>query len=333
MPIQHSASLKTDARRAREAPAIKSFAQDVADGLRAPQKFIAPQYLYDDIGSALFEVITLLPEYGLTRAEERLLYSFSGELAANLAPVSAVVELGSGSGKKTQQILSALVSAQREVSYFAIDVSPAALQVCCENLGKVRGVQARGVEASYLEGLGRLREDVSLKGRVLLLFLGSTIGNLTDNEMSSFLKQVRSHLRAGDGFLLGADLVKSSERLVEAYDDPAGITASFNLNLLARINRELGGDFDLRKFRHEARWVPEKSRMEMHLVSLERQSVRVRAANCQVSFEAGESIWTESSRKFTTMELERAASQSRFTIARQWIDKEWPFAETLWLAK
>jgi dimethylhistidine N-methyltransferase len=325
--------LKTDAQRARAVATFKGFAQDVAEGLCASQKFISPQYLYDAVGSALFEVITLLPEYGLTRAEERLLRSFSGEIADSVAPVEVVAELGSGSGRKTQQLLTALLKHQRDVLYVAIDVSATSLQVCCEHLENVPGVKARGIQASYLEGLARMRSERPLKGRLLLLFLGSTIGNLTDDEMVSFLKEIRSNLRVGDAFLLGADLVKPAEVLVDAYDDPAGITAAFNLNLLARINRELDADFNLRKFRHEARWVPKKSRMEMHLVSLERQSVSVRGANCEISFEAGESIWTESSRKFTTMELERAASQSRFSIARQWIDKEWPFAETLWIAK
>jgi dimethylhistidine N-methyltransferase len=294
---------------------------------------IPSRYFYDAVGSALFEAITLLPEYGLTRADERLLRLYSDEIAQSLSPLTAVVELGSGSGRKTQQILTAIAKRQPAVSYFAIDVSASSLKSCCESLGAVRGVHARGVQSPYLEGLEKVRQQTAHKGRMLLLFLGSTIGNLSDEEMSSFLKRVRSDLRPGDAFLIGMDLVKPPAVLLSAYDDPAGITSAFNLNLLARINRELGGNFKLRKFRHQARWVAEHSRIEMHLISVERQSVTVAAANCEVSFDEGESIWTESSRKFTTSDMESAATRSGFAISHLWIDKEWPFAESLWIAK
>jgi dimethylhistidine N-methyltransferase len=320
-------------RRTSDLAIDNRFAQDVHAGLRAPQKMLPPQYFYDAVGSALFEAITFLPEYGLTRAEERLLQSHSGELAESIAPVTAVLELGSGSGRKTQRILTALLKLQKEVSYFAIDVSASSLSVCCEHLNNVPGVRARGVQASYLEGLARIRQQIRPQGRVVVLFLGSTIGNFSDGEMLWFLKRLRSDLRPGDAFLLGADLVKPADRLIHAYDDPGGITSAFNLNLLARINRELNANFNLRKFRHEARWISEKSRIEMHLISLERQSVIVEGANCEVSFEPGESIWTESSRKFTTVELARAATQCGFSTSRQWVDNEWPFAEILWIAQ
>ena len=320
-------------KTARDLAFETKFARDVSDGLRAPQKILPTQYLYDAIGSVLFEAITLLPEYGLTRAEERLLQAHAAEICRSVAPVAAVVELGSGSGRKTRQILNAMRKHQAEVNYFPIDVSQTALQQCCEHVKDVRGVKAYAVQASYLDGLAKVREETAAGGRLLLLFLGSTIGNFPESEMSWFLKRVREDLRPGDAFLLGTDLVKAPQRLLDAYDDPLGITAAFNLNLLARINRELGGNFQLQKFQHQARWIVDKNRIEMHLVSRERQFVGVPAANCRVSFEPGESIWTESSRKFTTADLQKAALQAGFSASGQWIDQEWPFAENLWMVE
>jgi dimethylhistidine N-methyltransferase len=319
-------------RNARDLAAENEFASDVREGLRAPQKTIPPRYFYDAVGSALFEAITLLPEYGLTRAEERLLRRHADEMAQSLAPVSAVVELGSGSGRKTQQILSAIAKRQHVVPYFAIDVSSSSLESCCDLLRRVEGVRPRAVQSSYLEGLAKVREQLPREGRILLLFLGSTIGNFAEDEMLSFLRRVRGHLRAGDVFMMGTDLVKSSTQLLAAYDDAAGITAAFNLNLLARINRELNGNFELRRFRHEARWVADQSRIEMHLVSKASQSVTIAGAKCEAFFEDGESIWTESSRKFLPSFLQSAATHAGFAVSGQWVDQEWPFAENLWIA-
>jgi dimethylhistidine N-methyltransferase len=307
------------------------FARDVYDGLHSTPKIIPAKYLYDQVGSALFEAITLLPEYGLTRAEKRLLESCASEVAWNLAPVSVVTELGSGSGQKTQRILEALTSLQDDVTYFAIDVSSRSLQDCCQHLSGVRGVQCHALQSSYLEGLGKVRLHRPESGSLLLLFLGSSIGNFSDDEIRVFLKRVRQNLRAGDALLLGTDLVKPADQLLEAYDDPAGVTAAFNLNLLARINRELEADFRLRSFRHEARWRADKNRIEMHLVSLERQFVTVRGAHCYAAFEPGESIWTEACQKFTPEGLESIALETGFEPAARWIDADWPFAENLWL--
>jgi L-histidine N-alpha-methyltransferase len=307
------------------------FARDVYNGLRSAQKVIPAKYLYDAVGSALFEAITLLPEYGLTRAEYRLLGSCAKEIAWNLAPISVVAELGSGSGQKTQRILETLASVQEDVTYFAIDVSSRSLQDCCHHLSSVRGVQCHALQSSYLEGLAKVRLRRPDSGSLLLLFLGSSIGNFSEEEIRVFLKRLRQNLRAGDAFLLGTDLVKPVHQLLEAYDDPAGVTAAFNLNLLSRINRELDADFRLGSFRHEARWCVDKNRIEMHLVSEERQSVSVPAANCHATFEAGESIWTEACQKFTPEGLEKIARETGFAPAGQWIDDDWPFAENLWL--
>jgi len=307
------------------------FARDVYNGLRAPQKVLPAKYLYDEVGSALFEAITLLPEYGVTRAEHRLLDSCANEIAWNLSPISVVAELGSGSGKKAERILESLTSRQDNVTYYAIDVSSKSLQDCCHHLSSVRGVQCHALQSSYLDGLARVRQSRPDSGSLLLLFLGSSIGNFSEDEIRAFLKRLRQNLRAGDAFLLGTDLVKPARQLLEAYDDPAGVTAAFNLNLLSRINRELEADFQLRGFRHEARWLLDKKRIEMHLVSLERQSVSVAGAKCHAIFEAGESIWTEACHKFTREELEGIALETGFQPVARWIDDEWPFAENLWL--
>jgi uncharacterized SAM-dependent methyltransferase len=167
---------------------------------------------------------------------------------------------------------------------------------------------------------------------LVVLFLGSSIGNFSIEEMKRFLKRVRLELCPGDAILLGADLVKPRSQLLRAYDDPAGVTAAFNLNLLARINRELHGNFKLEAFRHEARWRPDESRVEMHLVSLERQVVTIEDANCRATFQPGESIWTEACQKFTPEGLQSMARQAGFTPRDQWIDSEWQFAENLWIA-
>jgi L-histidine N-alpha-methyltransferase len=274
----------SDASTAQVVTHDTEFAREVHHGLHEGQKVIPARYLYDEVGSALFEAITLLPEYGLTRAEQRLLDRCADEIAASLEPVAVVAELGSGSGQKTQRLLESLAKHQESVSYFAIDVSSRSLEDCCRHLSGIRGVRARGIESSYLEGLARVRRQRPATGRLLLLFLGSSIGNFSDDEISAFLRRVRQNLRPGDAFLLGTDLIKPADQLIRAYDDGAGVTAAFNLNLLSRINRELKGDFHVRKFRHEARWRSDRNRIEMHLVSRERQSVTVAAAKCHVSY-------------------------------------------------
>jgi len=308
------------------------FARDVREGLEAPQKIVPAEYLYDSIGSALFDAITLLPEYGLTRAEERLLHSSSDEIADKLGPFVTVAELGSGSGRKTSILLEAIVRRQKNVAYWAIDVSVSALQTCRNQVGALDGVQVQTLESSYLVGLAKVCRERPPSTSLLVLFLGSSIGNFSIEEMKRFLKRVRSELCPGDAILLGADLVKPRSQLLRAYDDPAGVTAAFNLNLLARINRQLHGNFKLEAFRHEARWRPDESRVEMHLVSLERQVVTIEGANCRATFQPGESIWTEACQKFTPEGLQSMARQAGFTPRDQWIDSEWQFAENLWIA-
>lgn len=307
------------------------FARDVRDGLRKAHKQLPPKYFYDAVGSALFEAITLLPEYGVTRAEERIIRKHAREMEWRLAPVTDVAELGSGSGRKARPILEALAR-RRRLDYCAIDVSTAALNSCREQLNGVNGVQVRSLQQSYVEGLRQFGKGRPAGSRVLVLFLGSSIGNFQPEETVVFLRQVRECLRPGDALLLGTDLTQSPERLLAAYDDPAGVTAAFNLNVLARINRELDGDFQLRNFRHEARWSRDPARIEMHLVSRTPQLVTIAGAGCQISFAEGETIWTESSHKFDPAEIPLLAGRTGFVSLAQWIDGEWPFAENLWIA-
>lgn len=309
---------------------IAGFARDVRLGLgRNGQKELASTWLYDEVGSALFEAITYLPEYGLTRADERLLRHHAHAIAGFLPESAVVAELGSGTGRKTKHILQA-VSERRRVVYYPIDVSASALNSCRQELSSSATVIP--MKNSYLDGL---RQVVALRRpaqTLLVLFLGSTLGNFDRSGAEHFLRNVRRVLREGDCLLLGTDLLKPVSRMVLAYDDPAGVTAAFNLNLLARINRELDGNFDLRNFRHKAIYNHEDRRIEMHLASLRRQLVQIPGADLRVSISAGETIWTESSHKFQKEELPDLARRTGFRQQAQWIDSEWPFAESLWTA-
>lgn len=310
---------------------LSTFARDVAAGFSDPvQKYLSARYFYDDLGSALFEAITLLPEYGLTRADQRLLEMHADEIAYAVGTVSLVAELGSGSGKKTRTIVGALSKRINRLRYSPIDVSAAALEHCKKELCNV--VDVLPVCADWLEGLTEIARERGNVGSVLLLFLGSSIGNLERNYIPDFLKKVRSQLQPGDHFLLGVDLVKDIDTMMAAYDDPTCITAAFNLNLLARINRELDANFDLRSFSHEVRWNQSERRIEMHLVSTRKQTAYIGTLDLAVHFQAGETVWTESSHKFTLEELNDYARTFGFTPVSVWVDGEWPFAEALWKA-
>ena len=312
-------------------PTLLSFASDVRAGLSKPgQRELPSIYLYDDIGTALFEVITLLPEYGLTRADERLIRRYAADILERLAPPVAVAELGSGTGKKTRWILEAL--ARREpVSYFPIDISAAALLKCRQELAGLGTVSIVGLEKSYLDGLADAARLRRAGQTLLVLFLGSTIGNFERPAADEFLRQIRERLGPGDAILLGTDLEKDVGTMLRAYDDPAGVTRAFNLNLLARINRELGGDFLLENFEHEARYNEGHRRVEMHLRSKRRQTISIAAAEFSCTLEAGETIWTEACHKFRPDEIPGMAQRAGFICEAQWVDGEWAFAENLCL--
>lgn len=310
---------------------VGELIQEVRAGLSRPgQKELPSKFLYDDVGTALFEAITLLPEYGLTRADERILRRHARSLVDRLDK-TLVVELGSGSGRKTRWILEALAR-RGPVIYYPIDISWTALERCKAELAAVESIGIVGLERPYLDGLREVASRRRAGERLLVLFLGSTIGNFERPEAESFLSDIRACLQRGDALLLGTDLVKPPEELIAAYDDAAGVTAAFNLNLLARLNRELGADFVLRRFAHEARYDAKRRRIEMHLVSLVAQTVAIPGANLTVDFEEGESIWTEAAHKFELEEVGRMASRCGFSCEVQWVDPEWPFAENLWVA-
>jgi len=312
---------------------VSEFAADVRASLTKPlQRELPSKYLYDEVGSALFETICVLPEYGLTRADARLLRRYAQEIVAMLPSSFHVAELGSGSGKKTRWILEAL-SRRGQTYYYPIEISPSALQACEKELGQIDMVSIVGYEQPYLEGLRAVAERREEGDHLLVLFLGSTIGNFDRSAADIFLSEVRAILKDGDALLLGTDLVKDVSTQLLAYDDPSGVTRAFNLNLLARINRELGGNFNLACFRHQVQWNSEERRIEMHLESTERQRVTIPASGLRITLEAGETIWTESSHKYEPSEVLDMAQRTGFTCGGQWIDEEWPFAQNLLLAE
>jgi dimethylhistidine N-methyltransferase len=313
--------------------ATYEFAADVRTGLTKPgQKELLSKYLYDDVGSALFEVISHLPQYGLTRADERLLRRHAHGIVERLATPVSVAELGSGSGQKTRHILQALCRRQR-TTYYPIEISASALAMCERELSDIESISILGFEREYLDGLLEVAAQRKTDRRLLVLFLGSTIGNFDRSAGIEFLAEVRRILLPGDWLLLGTDLEKSSVQLLAAYDDELGVTAAFNLNLLARINRELDADFDLAQFEHVAKINHEARSVEMHLRSLRPQTVHIPAADLRVEFLEGETIWTESSHKYSPEEVFSMASVAGFRCEAQWIDEQWPFAENLLVAE
>jgi L-histidine Nalpha-methyltransferase len=312
---------------------VTDFAIDVRLGLmKEGQKEIPSKYLYDEVGSALFEVITVLPEYGLFRADERLLRENAETMAAALRPGRvAVAELGSGSGRKTFWMLEALADRQHVV-YHPIEISRKALDQCSRELSGLPNVQVRPVQQPYLDGLASVAAARRPGEQLLVLFLGSSIGNFNSSAAQSFLADVRQVLSTGDSLLLSVDLQKPLSQLLPAYDDPLGVTASFNLNVLARMNRELKADFRLSAFRHQARYDEQEHRIEMHLVSTCEQTVSIPQAHCCVSFAEGETIWTESSHKYRPSEVMEMGTRAGFRPLRQWQDPYWAFAQTLFVA-
>ncbi len=313
--------------------ATYEFAADVRAGLTQPgQKELPSKYLYDDLGSALFEVISHLPEYGLTRAGERLLRRHADDIIDRVAGPVAVAELGSGSGKKTRWILEALCRRQRTF-YYPVEISRSALVMCERELRDIDAISIVGFEREYLDGLLEVAACRKRGQHLLVLFLGSTIGNFDRPAGVEFLAEVRRILEPGDSLLLGTDLEKPEAQLLHAYDDSLRVTAAFNLNLLLRINRELDADFALDQFAHVAKINPEARSVEMHLRSKQRQTVNIPTAEIVVDFEEGETIWTESSHKFSVEEIPHMAQPAGFRCEAQWIDEEWPFAENLLVAE
>ena len=308
-------------------PVESPIAEDVLRGLTAFPKSLPPRLFYDGRGSELFEQITRLPEYYLTRTERSIFERHAAEMIDAAGPGLAIVELGAGTAEKTTVLLRAALSQQLSLRYFPVDVSTSALEVARERLNaELPRLTVEPIVADYTHGISRLR---SIRGRRLVLYIGSSIGNFEPEEATLILRKIRDSLRAGDALLLGTDLPKKASVLRAAYNDAEGVTAAFNLNVLARINRELGANFDLRRFRHEAVWNPQASRVEMYLISLAEQVVSILALELRVHFAEGERIHTENSYKFTRAMTERVLERSGFAFERMWTDAQRYFAVQL----
>jgi dimethylhistidine N-methyltransferase len=305
-----------------------SLAFDVCDRLLQTPKTLPSKYLYDPLGSAIFEAICRLPWYGVTRAEQRLLASEAQAIGAAADP-AFIAELGPGSGEKLAVLASGIRCTHPQLHLHLIDISTSALDLATHRLGDLPSTKISSSRITYEDGLRELAQVRPPQGRAMVLFLGSNIGNFDLPEATALLRQVREALRSGDTLLLGADLVKPEHDLLLAYDDPLGVTAAFNKNLLVRINTELGADFALDRFVHRAVWDAEASRIELHLVSLEDQDVVIPGARCTIHFDRDETIWTESSYKYETGDIEHLGASAGFVQRDQWIDREGQFALTL----
>lgn len=325
--VERSISLST----MPDAAEISAVAQAAVEGLSANPKFLPSWLFYDDAGSRLFEAITRLPEYYLTSREHSIFSRHAAEIIASAAGMDkqplSVVELGAGSASKTLVLLHALVASQRSAVYLPVDVSEAALRWASENVqAALPTVEVQPIcsEITHESPL-----DLPEEGRRLALYIGSSIGNFDPEDAIALLTWLRSQLQPGDALLLGTDMVKRSAPLLAAYNDRAGVTAEFNKNILTRLNRELGADFDLDAFEHRAVWNAPDSRMEMHLDSKRAQTVRVSALGHSFAFKCGESIHTENSYKFTSETVEDMLARSGFLLEQSWYDDAGWFGEHL----
>ena len=315
-------------RHHSDADAAAALAADVLRGLTATPKWLPPKWFYDDAGSVLFEEITRLPEYYPTRREREILGAHAGDVAAQTG-ARILVELGAGSAEKTRLLLDALQLEGTLERFVPVDVSDSALVEAATAVAEdYPGLAVHGVVADFEAHLDLLPSG----GRRLVAFLGGTIGNFEPAPRADFLARVASSLRTGDAFLLGTDLVKEPHRLVRAYDDAAGVTAQFNLNVLAVVNRELGADFNLGAFTHVALWDAEQEWIEMRLRSARSQTVHVKALDLDISFAADETMRTEISAKFTRARVEREFAAAGLRLASWWTDQAGDFAVSLGVA-
>jgi dimethylhistidine N-methyltransferase len=307
------------------------LAEDVRKGLSAQPKRFLPKYFYDELGSQLFEAICLLPEYYLTRAENDILQRYSDEIVAAISGQKTLVEMGSGSASKTRLIIEALLRRQSELLFMPVDISATALESSSRILlQSYPRLTIEAYAADYFAGLAELGKRP--RTRTLALFLGSNISNFDPDEALRFLRAMRSVLQKGDALLLGADLKKDPAILDAAYNDALGVTSAFNLNVLARINRELGGTFDLRAFKHRAFYNQSEGRVEIYIESLADQRVRIEKLDLEIEFAAGELIHTENSYKYDKANIAHLAVATGFELSRTWLDSEERFSSNLLLA-
>jgi len=300
----------------------EEFAEAVRSGLSGKPKHIPPRWFYDQRGSELFEQITKLPEYYLTRSEQQILESYAAEIIAKIGCPIELVEFGSGSSEKTRILIRASLDSQDEVRYTPIDISGEFLLETAELLvHEIDRLYVHAISADYEAGMMALPQPI---GHRLFLFLGSSIGNLNAAESVRFLKLIRACCGASDRLLLGFDLVKDATIIQAAYNDIKGITAEFNRNLLLRINSELNGHFDVGTFRHNAPYYGETATVEMKLVSLSDQQVAIGDLNESYFFEEGEALITEHCQKYTLASIRELASKASFQLQHWWMDeREW----------
>jgi len=309
------------------------FAADVRTGLTAARKWLPPRWFYDDVGSALFDAICFLPEYYVTRAETEVLTSFRHEIIASFGPQVRLVELGSGMARKTRILLDVLAAREGELEYVPVDVDDGMLERSGRDLlSEYPRLRVTAIRSDFSRPSIPLSGLPPRRARTVVLFLGSTIGNLDPEAAVAMLRDLRSALRPGDALLLGADLRKERAILEAAYDDPLGVTASFNLNLLQRINRELRGHFELASFSHRALYDEALGRIEMHLVSKRAQPVRIDALELEIELAEGETIHTENSYKHNDATLRALAEASGFSVEKTWTDQRRWFADALFVA-
>jgi dimethylhistidine N-methyltransferase len=300
----------------------EEFSNAVLSGLSKPQKTLPSRFFYDQAGSQLFEDITALPEYYLTCTEETILEEYAPEMVASVGERIALVEFGSGSSCKTRLLIEASIARQGLLEYTPIDISAKFLQSSATRLLRDYGpLNVTALAAEYFAGIKHLPKVLEPR---LVLFLGSNIGNFEREEALSFLSNLRAELKPSDRVLIGVDRVKDVNIIEAAYNDQQGVTEAFNKNILKRINRELGANFDLKAFEHLAPFIPEHSRVEMRLVSKTNQKVKIRELRKEFAFAKGEYIHTENSHKYTPEAFEKLASEAKLQVDKSWTDeRQW----------
>jgi len=295
------------------------FAEDVMQGLTSNPKYLLPKYFYDSKGSKLFEEITRLKEYYPTEIERSIIKSISKTLPQMNTSISTIVEIGSGSSNKTRHIIEAYSQAYEKVNYVPLDISDIIIESSKNLLIQFDNIFIEGIISEYKNGL-EIASEINDNPK-LYLFLGSSIGNFTHDESIEFLNNLGSIIKENDRLLIGFDRIKDIKVLNSAYDDSEGVTAKFNKNILRRINNELNADFDLNAFEHHVLFNKQKSRIEMHLVSNKLQKVNMADLNLQIQFQAGESIHTENSYKYSNRMIKNLAEESGFEIEESFTDE------------
>ena len=307
---------------------INNFSEDVKTGLTSESKYLPFVYFYDHIGSQLFEKICELPEYYLTRTETKILETNADDIASQFSEETVLVELGSGSSTKTRILIEAFLERQSLAHYTPIDVSHQMLEESSYSLLEAYpDLEINAIAARYNEGIDHL--DFRKDRQNLITWLGSSIGNFDRSEVTTLLRHIQEIMHPNDRFLVGIDLKKDKTIIEKAYNDAQGITAKFNLNLLTHINRELGGNFDLDNFDHQAMYNEEIGRIEMYLISNLDQKVFISGLDLEVYFEANETIHTENSFKYSLGEIDTLAEEAGLYVEQQWFDNERLFSLNL----